>query len=51
MKKTLQTTLALTLTVLAIDFIAFWAWVMSGQYPAGEVYAGTITAHLIAFLV
>lgn len=37
--------------VLMLDAIAFCAWVASGQHPVDDMYAGTITAHILRALI
>lgn len=44
--------LAMTLlTLLAIDFLAFTAWVASGQHPTDGVYMGMITAKILKIIL
>ena len=37
--------------ILALDALAFFAWVLSGQTPVDACYFGTITAHIIKALL
>lgn len=37
--------------ILAIDFLGFVAWVVAGQTPVGDVYVGTITVHVLRFVL
>jgi len=46
--------LAIVVIALAIDFLAFLAWAISGQHPQNINswnYAGTITTHLIRAII
>lgn len=33
--------------IMAIDFIGFIAWAMSGQLPVDGFFIGTITTHIL----
>ena len=37
--------------VLVIDALGLMLWVVSGQHPVDEFYLGTITAHVVAWVV
>ena len=36
---------------LLLDAIGFIAWVASGQTPSDNFYIGTITAHVVAWVI
>jgi len=51
LKQITQLILSVIFIILAIDFLGFMAWIISGQYPADSFYLGSITAHILqAFL-
>lgn len=49
-----MTTKEIIITVLAIwlilDIVCFVAWAMSGQFPDGNLYFGTITTHILRLI-
>jgi len=50
-KDILAIVLGIVAIVLAIDFICFWIWILSGQIPVGSFYLGAITAHIIGLFI
>jgi hypothetical protein len=48
MLKNILTAIAI---ILAIDFIAFTFWVMSGQLPVDSFFIGGITAKLLGIII
>ena len=36
---------------LVIDFLCLIAWAYSGQRPEGQVYLGSVSAHIIDFII
>jgi hypothetical protein len=51
MKEILKIIGGTVIGLLAIDFVGFIAWVMSGQFPADNFYIGTITTHIIKLFI
>jgi hypothetical protein len=49
--KTLQTTAGVIGFILLADALFFMLWVLSGQLPVDNVYAGTITSHLLQLII
>ena len=49
--KTAQIALTVIAVVLAIDFLGFTAWAMSGQRPVYNFYVGTITTHALQAII
>ena len=49
--KIAQTVLTIALVVLAIDFLGFVGWAMSGQHPVDNFYVGTITTHALQAII
>lgn len=47
MKDTLKIAGGVLAALLALDFFAFAAWILSGQIPADSYYFGAITANII----
>lgn len=39
------------IVIVAIDFIGFIAWAMSGQQPEGSFYIGSMTTHIIRAII
>lgn len=37
--------------LLVIDFVAFWVWGLSGQFPADNFYLGSITRHILQAII
>lgn len=37
--------------ILIIDFLGFLLWGLSGQIPDGNFYIGTISVHVLQFIV
>jgi hypothetical protein len=38
-------------TILLIDFVGFWLWILSGQNPADNWYIGRITTEVLRFFI
>ena len=51
MKNILQIIGGAALGVLLADALGFMLWVLSGQTPLDNFYIGTITAHVVAWVV
>lgn len=51
MKNTLQIIGGGIIGVLLVDAGGFMLWVVSGQHPLDNFYIGTITAHVVAWVV
>lgn len=51
MTKTLQITGVIVLAILAIDFLAFLLWIVSGQTPVDEFYIGSITSNILQAII
>lgn len=51
MKKILNFMGLVIVMVMAIDFLGFVAWVMSGQFPLDSVYIGAITTNLLKLIM
>lgn len=49
--KTLKITLTIVAVVIAIDFIGFFAWAMSGQQPVDNFYVGSLTTHTLRAVI
>lgn len=48
LKQIIQLILSGIAIILALDFLGFVAWILSGQSPAGDMYyLGSITAHIL----
>ena len=47
MGKIIKTIFYIALVILAIDFVGFMFWAMSGQYPIDGFYVGSITTHIL----
>jgi len=48
LKQITQLILSVIAMILAIDFLGFVAWILSGQSPAGDMYyLGSITASIL----
>lgn len=47
MQKIIKFSLTALVTLLALDFIGFIAWGMSGQLPVDGFFLGTITKHIL----
>lgn len=43
----IKTVFMVVVMILVIDFVCFSAWVVSGQKPQDNFYAGAITANFI----
>lgn len=50
MKDNIKIALSVIAFILALDFIAFLAWVYSGQAPYNDVYAGMITTRILQII-
>jgi len=37
--------------LLFVDFVGFIAWTMSVQFPVDNFYIGTITTHVLRFII
>ena len=51
MKNIIKIVGGVIIAVLALDFLGFTAWVLSGQYPVDDFYIGTITAHVLRAII
>lgn len=51
MKNILQATGLVIGTIMLLDFLGFWLWIISGQTPIDSVFIGSITAHIIKLFI
>ena len=51
MKNTLEIVGNVLLIILAIDLFGFMVWIASGQTPLDNVFIGSLTAHLLRWLI
>lgn len=51
MKQAIKIVSTLAIAILALDFIFFVGWVMSGQTPVDGFYFGAITANIIKAII
>lgn len=45
--KIAQTILTIAVVIIAVDFLGFLAWGMSGQMPVDGFYVGAITRNIL----
>lgn len=51
MKNAIKITLTVAIVILAIDFIGFVLWAMSGQQPVDGFYVGAITTNVLRAII
>jgi hypothetical protein len=38
-------------TIITVDVFGFMMWIIAGQFPVGDLYAGILTAHVLRILL
>lgn len=51
MKNAIKIILTVVIVILAIDFLFFVGWVMSGQTPVDGFYFGAITTNILRAII
>lgn len=51
LKSFINTSIVLLSFVLILDVFMFLYWFISNQYPIGDFYIGTITAHILKLII
>lgn len=47
----LKTIVYVSIAILAIDFLVFCGWIISGQHPVDGFYVGSITANILKVII